>query len=214
MTTDLKKDEDEWLYKTLITLDKGLNTARRAELLEDGELTVASNVKFLKDQVQLDTGYATFAGVVRGVPRASYQLYKRNGSSELLLITDDTFYTLVLNEWQYASDGNDTTTDAGSAAGSYILSVVSETGFSPGDYMGVILDDGTQHQTTVDTTAAGQITMIDPVPVDRSVSIGAAVVKAVDLNGTADFQISLVTMPAYDWAVFTNGLDPVKTAQS
>lgn len=201
------QDKDPWEYKYVDVFSGGIHAETRAEKLEDNELVDSINLYNLADVVYIDTGYTTFGSTVRGIPRASFQFYKTDGTSELLLVTNDTFYRWQSSEWQYVSDGAATTADAGEPTGETAISVADETGFSGGDYVGIILDDGTQHQTTVASTGVGVINIDDGIPAGRSVSIGAAVVKAADFSGSLDILVSLAVFAPNDWLVFTNGVD-------
>lgn len=198
-----------WDYKYIAPFE-GLDVSIPANQINDGKLLTANNVFLDKGILKKETGYITFGSTVRGIPRITYQFYKKDGTSELMLISNATVYVwnISLSAWHYVSDGVDTTTTAILGAGGTNLTVASITGFSDGDFIGVILDDGTQHQTTINGAPAGStIVMTDAVPVGRQVNNGAIVLKAVDLNGSLDIQVSVVTLASHDWFVFTNGVD-------
>lgn len=207
MALDEIQDKDSWEYKLIDVFSGGLHIESRSDLISDNELVDALNLYNQQDLLQIDTGYTTFGSTVRGVPRAVFQFYKTDGTSELVLITQDTFYKWTSSEWQYVSNGTSTTADAGEPTGETAISVADETGFSGGDYVGIILDDGTQHQTTVASTGVGVINIDDGIPAGRSVSIGAAVVEATAFSGDLDILISLAVYAPNDWLVFTNGVD-------
>lgn len=204
------EDKDPWEYKLIDVFSGGINTLARSDNLEDAELIEAKNIFLKQKLVQIDTGYATFGALVRGEPRAAFQFFKTDSSSELLLITNSTFYVWNSSEWQYVSSGTDTTASVGESAGSTAIDVVSEVGFSASDYIGIILDNGTQHQTTVTSTSSGVINIADAIPTGRSVAIGAAVVKAVALTGTLDILTSITVYTPNNWLIFTNGVDKPK----
>ncbi|KKL47998.1 hypothetical protein LCGC14_2329900, partial [marine sediment metagenome] len=148
---------DEWHFENVDRLNRGINQAERTELLQDGQSLTADNIRFERGQVLVDFGYKTFGQVIRGSPRADFQFFLKNGSSILILITNLTFYRWVdtVSEWQYPSNGTKTTMNTAEAAGGTTLDVVSITGFSDGDFIGVELDSGKQHQTTINGAPAG-----------------------------------------------------------
>lgn len=198
-------------------LTKGFDSSLRPTALEDGQMADVLNLIFDKARLRVDTGYTPFMESVRGVPRVSWQFYKTNGTSELLLFTNETLYKEANGEWQYVAEGDgsgsaiSTTTTAGASAGATTVTVADITGFSDADYIGIILDDGSQHKTTVNGAPAGSdIDFDDAIPVGRSVANGATVLKAVDLAGSDDEAVSLLTMPSHNWVAFTNGVDNVK----
>lgn len=204
-------EEKTWEYKHIDAFTKGLNLSVRGDKIEDGELLQANNVVFEEDRIRIDTGYIPFFEAIRGAPRAVYQLFKRSGTSELLLVTNSTLYKAQLDQWQYVKGTAGTTTTAQLNASGTNLTVTSITGFSNGDFIGVTLDNGLQHKTTINGAPSGTtIVMADPVPIGRTVLNGASVIKAVILNGSFDLAISLVTLPFNDWFVFTNGVDNPK----
>lgn len=201
----------EWEYKFIPDLTLGLNANVPDTFLEDGETASSVNLHFDKKIVKKDTGYILFGGAIRGNPRIDFQFYKTDGTSELLLITDATFYIYSASQWQYVSDSNSTSTTNDEVAGQTVIEVPSTTGFSVADYVGIALDDGTQHQTTIASVSAGvSITIDDAIPVGRNTGVGAVVVKAVDLAGSLDIQISTVVLPSHNWFIFTNGIDNPK----
>lgn len=206
MADTLKRDD--WEDIIVPALTGGLRVNTRADVLDNSQSPALKNVFFHEDSVRVDRGYSTFLGVVRGAPRKAFQFVQQDGTSWLVLLTNDTFYVENNDEWQYVSDGTDTTLSGNEAGGQTILSVVSETGFSASDYVGITLDDDTQHQTTVASTGVGTITVDDALP--SAAASGKAVVKAVDLNGVATTPVDLVVMPAYDWLILTNGVDNIQ----
>ena len=203
--------KDDWELNTIEDYTKGMNTSVRSDSIADGEVIDAQNVVFEKQTVRVDTGYKTFGVAVRGAPRASYQLFTKAGASYLTLVTDSTFYLWSGLEWQYVSDGTSTTCTDGEPAGEVNIVVGAIAGFSDTDFVGIILDDGTQHQTTINGAPSGStIVITDAIPVGRTVSIGALFVRALDLTGSSNIPVSIVTLPSHDWMVFTNGVDIVQ----
>lgn len=200
-----------WAFKFLEKLNGGLDFSERPETVEDDRLVAAINVRFDKARVLVDYGYKTFGQVVRGNPRLTYQFFLKNGSSTLTLLTNATFYRWNSSaaEWQYVSDGNSTTLQTAEVATDTALDVVSISGFSDGDYIGITLDDGTQHQTTINGAPSGNTINIDDA-LPSGAAIGSAVVKAVDFTGSDDIQPSITTWAAFDKMYITNGVDAPK----
>jgi len=201
---------EQWQQKRIAVFSGGLNDNKPPFDIADNELSYVKNLQYRQGFVQIDTGYTTFGQQVRGAPRAAFQFYKTDNTSQLTLITDSTFYVWNAGEWQYVSDGTSTTASVGESAGSTSIDVASEAGFSVNDYIGIALDNGTQHQTQVTAVAAGVLTIANAIPVGRSVPVGAAVVKSVALSGSLDKQISIVVYTPNNWMLFTNGVDKPK----
>ncbi len=202
------KQDEEWLYAYLNDQTRGINLSDRPDRIRDEECLEAVNVRFDAGEVLSDFGYKTFGQVVRGNPRVSYQFFLKNGTSVLVLITNDTFYKWSTSEleWQYVDDGVSTTVNANEAGGQTVITVADISGFSDTDFVGIILDDGTQHQTTINgAPAATEITITDALP--SAASIGNAFVKAVDLVGDDDLGVSVATWAAVDRMYFANGKD-------
>lgn len=204
--------DSPWQYEHLVDLTKGMNISLRPELLDKGELVNAQNVWFEDGRINSDTGFKTFLNTVRGAPRVQFQFFKTTGSSENLLITNDTIYTETNSAWHYIHDGEAVSTipmviTTGITTDSAI-EVLAITGFADGDFIGIELDDGTQHQTTVNGDPIGStIVFNDALP--SSVSIGKLVVKAVDLHGVNTDQVSVTVLAAFNYFIFTNSQDNV-----
>ena len=189
----------------------GLNKNKKPDRISDNETPDVKNLIFDDDVLKTDYGYDEFLGTTRGDPRLITQLAARSGTTTLCLVTDDTFYIENNDEWQYVSDGNDTTCTDGEPAGETDVVVASITGFSDADYIGVILDDGSQHQTIINGAPSGStIVMTDAVPAGRSISVSAILLKAKDLSGATATPVSHVAVASNDWIVFTNGVDVVQ----
>lgn len=203
----------EWQYKLVDSLNGGLNVSVVPDKLEDHELIQASNILLRKAQIEIDSGYITFADTVVGYPQASFQFFRNNGTAELVCVTTLSFYKYnsTHNQWQLVSDGTDTTINGDQGAGTTNLLVASSTGFTTGDLVGVTLDNGSQHKTTVSNVPdATHITLTAGIPVGRTAEDGDAVVKGVDLAGDDDYPVCILTAPSHDWCVFTNNADPIK----
>lgn len=199
-----------WVDKVIGSLTGGMRTDIEPELLQDSQGPFVKNLFLTKGILSIDTGYQTYLSSMRGIPRLTYQMFYTSGASEELLVTNDTLYKSNNSQWQYVSDGNDTTVSTQANAGATAISVASSAGFSASDYVGIILDDGSEHQTTVASTGAGVINIDDAIPTGRNAPVSAAVVKALDLNGSLDNQVSIVVVASHDWFVFTNGVDAPK----
>lgn len=197
-----------WEIKTFDGLTGGLNFADRSENLEDSESPNILNLFYRKDEVLVDTGYSEFLGVVRGIPRAEIQFFLTDGSDISCLVTNDTFYVKIGTQWQYPAggDGTATTVAVAGVATNTTIKVVDDTGFGDGDFIAIELDDGTQHQTTINgAPAANVITLDDALP--SSSAIGKYVCRAPVFAGDDGEQISFVVAPSVNWLVFTNGID-------
>lgn len=199
---------EEWGYALVERVSRGLNLSVRSERIRDDELQVADNIRFNKDRALVDLGYTTFGQVVIGKPRATFQFFLKNGSSITLCITDSTIYSWnsTETEWQYISNGTSTTLSVAAVATDTSIDVADITGFADGERIGVTLDDGTQHQTTVNGTPSGSTINIDD-QIPSAAAIGSAVVEAMALSGSDDIPISLITWAAFDKLYFTNGVD-------
>lgn len=205
-----KTPQGDWQDVTVESFEGGLNVAIRPELINNNDLLIASNVVLRQRRVQVDTGYNTFADTFRGTPQTDYQYYKKAGSSELILITTESIYkyNITGDAWQYIAAQTPTTVTTQANATDVTIEVADITGFTDNDYIGITLDDGTQHRTQVNgTPAAGIITFDDPIPTGRHSAFGALVILAVQLSGDLDYQISIVPIPSNDWIAFTNGID-------
>jgi len=201
-----------WQYEHLVDLTKGMNISLRPELLDKGELVNAQNVWFNDGKINSDTGYKKFSGVVRGVPRVQFQFFKTTGSSESLLITNDTIYTETNSAWHYIHDGEAVslipTLTSPKESGARTIRVSGTTGFNNGDFIGIELDDGTQHQTIINESPVGDlIVLADALPSDAAV--GNLVVKAVNLYGVNTEQVSVTVLAAFNYFIFTNSQDNV-----
>lgn len=201
---------EEWHFENVDLLNRGINAADRPELLKDGQSLTADNVRFEKGRVLIDFGYKTFGQAITGSPRASFQFFLKNGSSILTLITNTRFYRFVeaVAEWQYVPGITQTTMNTAEAAGGTTLDVVSIAGFNNGNAIGVELDSGKQHQTTINGVPAGNnITITDAIPSGETAGVGNDVIKPVSLTGTDDIPVSITTWAAFDKMYFANGAD-------
>lgn len=199
---------DDWQDLILGQLNGGLRLDVRPDLIDESQSPDLENVWFDKAEVRSDTGYKKFMGVVRGDPRLAYQFFLTTGSSFLCLVTDDTFYIEQNDEWQYVGDGTDDTIAVNAVATDTVITTTGSATFTAADHIGITLNDGTQDQTTVVSHVGTTLTIADQLTGDADAA--NVIVKAADLNGSADVQVSVVTMPFVNWMVFTNGVDNVQ----
>lgn len=205
------KQSDDWHYELVDTFGGGLRLDTRPDKLEKGELLQAVNIVLQRDFIYKDTGYVPFADEVEGESQATFEYSRKSGVTELICVSTASVYkySLANNQWQFVKGTASTTTTAGAAAGATSIVVSSISGFSNGNRIGIFLDNGSQHRTTINGAPAGStITLATAIPVGRSVANGAIVVRAVVLTGSPGKQVSLINVPSHDWLVFTNFADP------
>ncbi|MCI0418694.1 MAG: hypothetical protein L0312_05645 [Acidobacteria bacterium] len=207
-------DEKQTLQKTTIQkLVGGLNLLEREDQLDPSETQRCRNVILKESRAYQDTGYTAFADAILGTPQATYQFFKKSGVGNLMLVTTVSVYryATTVDQWQYVKGTAGTTLTAQANAGATSLTVASIAGFSNGDKVGVTLDNGVQHRTSVNGVPAGStIVILDAIPVGRNAPNGAALVRAVVLAGNLDKHVVVDTVPSHDWFVFTNGVDRPK----
>jgi len=196
----------EWQYKYQALLTGGANIEDRGDTLLGEELKRAHNVRYDEQTLMLDTGYQPFNDETRGVPRATWEYRKKNGVVEYMCITNLTVYKYAGGEYQYISNSIETTVNAVELAGQTIITVVASAGFVIGSHVGILLDNGLQHKTTVVSLPTGtSIEIADALPSDTSA--GKAFVSAVILAGSDDEKVSIADVSSHDWVIFTNGVD-------
>ena len=200
-----------WKYRPIANLLGGLNVAAQPDSIDDTQTITLNNVLAKGGQLLSDSGYDTLGQVVVGQPQDTHQFKRLNQTITNMLITTSTVYKYdtIVSKWLLVKGTASTTTTAAYAAGITVIVVSSGAGFNTGDLVGITLDNGDQLQTTV-TVSGTTFTLADAIPVGRSALNGAAVIRAVVLNGNVDYQVSFVTIPGSDWVVFTNGVDIVK----
>lgn len=210
---DLVKEFSEWRDLTIGPFTGGLSTDIDSELIEDNQLLVAQNAIFSYDELQSDTGYILKGqSGLRGNPRRVFE-YKDLTTNGLItfLVTDLTAYLWngVALQWQYISNGTETTISSNEAGGQTALSVTSITGFADNDFVGIELDTGAMHFSQVNgAPAGGVITIDDPLP--SQASTGRAVIKAVVFTSSESDHVTGVAIPWSGEVVFTNTIDNVK----
>ena len=207
---DVHDLDDDWKYATIPHLLGGIDTDLPDYLIGESEITAALNVVIREGRIAVDTGYTDFGATVRGVPRLAWEYLKTSGVVESILVTNLTVYkwNTVELAWHYISNGTSTTLTAQANAGATAITVASISGFADNEFIGIILDDGTEHQTQVNGAPSGStINFDDAIPVGRNAPNGAAVVEAALLAGDNDLIVDAINVPSHDWAVFVNGVD-------
>lgn len=202
---------EEWDYEFVGDLTNGIDLSATAHGVGARSLTQGDNIRFLRGQLLKDLGFVNLGDVILGRPRASFEYFQADGSSFLILITDLRFYlwNSGSSDWDYVSDGTDTTLTAGADSPDTTITVDSISGFSDGDPIGIRLDSGAQHRTTIDGAPAGSdIDLDDAMP--GPATSGADVVHAQVLAGSVDIQPTITTWAATDLMYFTNGVDAPK----
>lgn len=204
----------DWTYHEIDNLDGGVKSNIDSRRIPDNASPYSMNANFVHGHAHIDYGFATFGDTVRGAVKLVRQFDRNDGTNELLMVTDLTFYKYVsaVTQWQYISNGTDTTLTADASGGATSITVADITGFADGEHIGIALDDGTQHKTTVNGTPAGfTINFDDALPGSGVVATsGNAVVEAVLLAGSNDYGVHSCPFPANDWFIFTNNVDNVK----
>ena len=214
--------EGSWKSMQLATLAGGLNRQVPDHLLAETETSKAFNVCFRQNRVRVDTGYVEFGTVnttLRGVPKGGFTHKDEAGAETIILVTDDTTYRYVAAQdaWYYLNDEDSVASppaiNTSEAAGQTILTITDNAGFANGDFVGITLDDGTEHQAQIDAVvtpgAPGDIQIDVGL---ASISTGGQVVKAYDLLGSDLYQVVFAVSPAQAWTIFTNGVDtPLRT---
>lgn len=206
-----KLEKDDWKSLVIPSLSGGMRLDERSDSIKDVETILSLNVWNDNNTIKVDSGYKKFLGTVRGAPRGTYQFFTTTGISYLCLITNSTFYVEQNNEWQYVSDGTSTTLSVAASGGNTVLTTVGSATFVAGNFIGIALNSGLQHRTTVVSHVGTALTITDAMPGTGVVAnIGKIVLRAPALAGDADTQVSTVGVPSHNWFVFTNGINNVK----
>jgi len=201
--------------RIIIPLDTGVSLVTTISSI-DTTTSEIYDILYIADNIPAGTdttgAVLTQSNDLWGVAQGGFDHQTAAGAVTPLLVTTKSVYRYVAlptDEWQYVEGTVETTTNANEAAGSTAINVVSEAGFSATDRIGITMDDGAQHQTTVASTAAGVINIDDALPghTGTVVTSGNAVLKAIELNGTSAKQVVWAPVPWHEWSVFTNGLD-------
>ncbi len=206
---------EDWQNKFVPSLLGGLNLDANTESMQDNQFLQLNNLIYYKGNIEKDTGYADFGDVPSGVPgtfRNIHQHVTASGTASTFAISDLTFYVLANSgaNWHIVSNGVTTTIDLNVLQNDTVIPVASTVGFATSDIIGLALDDGSYHISTIASISAGvSITIDDAVPAAPTIvaTSGAAFKKGVLLAGTADKHVFALTVPWTDELVFTNGID-------
>lgn len=212
MSYPIKEGKAAWEYKAIPSLTKGVDYGKRSDLLADDQAVTLKNVLVKQNTIFADTGYKRFSDPVLGIPQAERQFKRPSNVHETLLITTLTLYKWDdgSQSWHLVKGTAGTTIATLALSGDTIPSftVVSAAGFASGELIAISLADGGQWHTTI-VVSGTTFFLTNPIIGVRPL-IGAAVIRAVILNGDLGDQISVTDVPSHDWFVFTNGVDIVK----
>lgn len=195
-------------------LDGGMRTDKSPSDLAPNEAVHIHNMTVLQGLLQVSKGYAAFSGVYLGVAQKTFQAFYADGTNDTILVTTQTMYRWVgaVNQWQLLTYLLAYSTTGTVAAGVQVFPLAAVTGLANGQMLGVILDDGTQLIGKITNITALNVTTDTPVPVGRTVALGAAVMRAVPLNGdatTGQHQVQALTFVPNRWIIVSNAVDPV-----
>ncbi len=202
----------DWEDKFFPNLGGGINIADDSEQLQDTEVIAADNMHIVDNILQRDSGYQTYLGLVIGKPRLVHKHVQTDGTIQTFLFTNLRMYENLSDFWHLVSNGTATTLTANASDGETAITVASIAGFTNGEPIGITLDDGTQHRTTINGVPAGStINLTDAFGGSGVVATsGNAVVESIILAGTDVEHVVAVTVPWDDSVVFTNGVDTTK----
>lgn len=209
--------EEGWQNKFVPSLVGGLNLDSNTESMRDNEFLILDNLIYVKGDLQKDTGYADFADVPSGVPgifRNIHQHITSSGTASTFAISNLSFYILANGgaNWHIVLllGGGNTVTDVNVNGGDVLIPVAVTTNFAASDIVGVRMDDGSDHVSTIASVDAGvSITLDTAIPGSGlQVTSGNQVTEGVLLSGSEDKHVFALTVPWNDELVFTNGVDP------
>ena len=193
-----------WAVDTFPSLSAGVNLSAPDDLIDDQEATAIVNLSIRDGRVRSDSGFGEFGAntTLRGTPKAGTVYRNSSGVETFVLITDSTVYKYFagtdkgVDQFHYirwadnigGRAGNGfTTLDANENGGQTVISVAATDRFLVDDYVGIQLNDGTEHQSKVTAISAGAtITIEDALPGDSGsvvASSGREVTLAVPLTG-------------------------------
>ena len=158
-------DPKDLKRKVWASLTKGIDKEQASSQLLDGYIEASSNLR-VRDagQVGTDIGLEQrgLNTTLRGSPQLTVWHKFNNGTEELLQLTTATLYRFVdgVDEWFYVPAV--ATTVFGTEAGlQTAISVTDSAGFAADDFVGITLDDGAQHQTTIATNGVVNTLLYD-----------------------------------------------------
>lgn len=207
---------EDWQNKFIPQVFGGIDLDDIPDHLEDGKFLQLVNMLYYKGELKKDTGYKDFANIAFGVARKSIQHITASGTANTFLITNKTFLKLngAGDAWLIVqkTGGGSTTLSADASGGATSITVASITNFADADTIGIELDDGSHHVTTINGAPSGNtINLDDAIPGSGVVATsGNDVIEGITLAGTNDDFVDAVTVPWSDQLVFTNGVDDVQ----
>jgi hypothetical protein len=213
---------------TIPALRGGLRRDKAAADLADSEAADVFNMHYVNGELTVRFGYRQFAqpftanidtnktgaGYI-GQAAATYQLLYSTGVLEELLITTKTLYRWAPSvlQWQVVTNVQTYVTTAAYPTGTQTVNLNSVAGMVPGLLVGLMLDDGTQLITTIQSISGTLVTLTAAIPPGRSALAGAAFARGAFGAGdlTAKKQVVGVTFPITGEFIFCNGVDPIQT---
>lgn len=208
---------EDWENKPIADISGGLVLNQNSESMRSNQFLSLSGVIYRKGNMQKDTGYVDFADVPSGVPgifRKEFKHISATGTANTFAISDLSFYVLANSgaNWHIVSSGVTTTIDANISGGNTVIPVAVTTGLVVNDIIGIELDDGSHHVSTIASVSVGiSVTIDDVLPGSGVVGTsGNSVTEGILLAGTADKHVFALTIPWNDALVFTNGIDIVQ----
>jgi len=213
---DLTGEDWENLFVPGVLGGQVLN--KDSEAMQANQFLTLDGLVYQDNIMRKDTGYITFADIPSGVPglfRRAFKHISATGVTNTFGISNLSFYVLANSgaNWHIVSNGGGaTTTDVNVNGGDVIIPVTATTNFAANDIVGVRMDDGSDHVSTIASVSAGvSITLDDAVPGSGvQITSGNVVTEGILLAGTADKQVFALTIPWNDWLAFTNGIDTPK----
>lgn len=193
-------------------LNGGIRTDKAPCDLAPNEVVTQEALHVVAGRLLVDTGYVPFAAPYDGVAQKVFQALFANDTTVMLLITTTTVYEYAedVQQWQYVGLSQTHETTAPEVAGATTVSLDNVTDIAIGTPIGIMLDNGVQHQTVVTGVTVLDVDFADAIPVGRSVALGALVAGALTLNGDpALSQVCIQLFSGNDWIVFCNGVNEI-----
>lgn len=206
---------------------RGVDTRQAPDALEAGYALTAHNLQYAgAGDVRTTSGLVVRGGntTLRGTPQhLAHHKFPADSALTTFLVTTLTlyFYSVDNDAWEYHPGTASTTLAANASATDTYVDVTDSTGFADGENIGITLDDGTQHQTTIDgaPSVGGGAGGSDRVNIDDAMpsaaTSGNACVRAVVFAGVATAPVQSVPWKAEQYLLITNGVDePVRVSTS
>lgn len=202
----------DWQVKVVSNLAGGINAAAPEHEIDDSETPNSENLRFRHGRAVVDTGYSGVGtNAMRGTTKGLFTHQRANGITTVLAVTDLSVYEFsnAKSAWHYTRSAVGTTVSTNEIVAATLIDVANTAGFAAGNFIGIELNDGVQHQTTIVAIptpgAPGVIQIAAGLP--SAASIGRLFIKAVVLAGTDSQQVVFAALPSHEWTVFTNGVD-------